>query len=332
MTDFTIVEPYFELFDPCTPVNYMQFLELCTRNCYKSEEYIKIGSAEKLLKKVINDLGHYSVTEHANCIMEFRDNYAVKDILQMIALTVPLMRMSWRDEHEEILLVSGNLRMWWELTERYPPEGRAKCRIAHGIENNLAAIWPFFFNSDNVMENHNIRLLDANPLTNIDGLNHKEMLQHMTMTGRFVGSRSMSHQLVRHRLAAYSQESTRYCNYDKKGFQFIVPPSIHEQDLLEEYVAAMMHTYDEYLTFLSNGLKPEDARFLLPIALKTEVIATYTLDTWAHCIHHRGYNKFSQWEIRSLFQKAEEQIIESLGWNPYEVKYGSNERYDGTKS
>ena len=309
---YTSVKPCFTLFEPCTPVNYMKFLELCTRNCYKSEEHIKIGSAEKLLKRVVNDFGHYSVVEHANCVLEIKDPWIVEDMFQEFALHNPLLRMSFRDDARETLLISGNVRMWKDFLERWPQPGHAKCAIGHGIDSCLTAQWPFFFSTPIDRPHKSIRLLDCNPVTNDDKLSRSEMLQHMTMTGRFVGSRAMSHQLVRHRLAAYSQESMRYCNYGKKGFQFIIPPSVYEADIVEEYIAAMMNAYTEYEAFLSDGLKPEDARFVMPTAIKTEVIATYTLGGWQHIIEHRGHNPKAQWEIKQLCLEAEEELEQEI--------------------
>lgn len=314
MTNYIVVEPRFELFEPCTPVNYMQFLELCTRNCYKSEEHIKIGSAEKLLKKVVNDFGHYSVVEHANCILQISNPWIVEDIFQEIALFNPLLRMSFREAERETFLVSGNIRMWKDFLSAWPPPGKTKCAIGHGIDECLATQFPFFFEAPHNRPHRDIKLVDCNPVTNDDELTNEEMLKHMTMTGRFVGSRTMSHQLVRHRLAAYSQESQRYCNYGKKGLQVILPPSIKDTNGLysRHWYAEMSSVYYAYSELLKGGIPPEDARSVLPNATKTEVVATYTLGIWKHVIEHRGHNHKAQWEIRDLSLEAERQLREKI--------------------
>jgi thymidylate synthase (FAD) len=314
MADYTIVKPSFTLFEPCTPVNYMKFLELCTRNCYKSEEHIKIGSAEKLLKRVVNDFGHYSVVEHANCIIQVSDPWIVEDLFQEFALHNPLLRMSFRDDAREILLVSGNIRMWKDFLERWPQPGHSKCAIGHGIDECLATQFPFFFDAPYNRPHKSIKLIDCNPVTNDDKLSRSEILRHMTMTGRFVGSRSMSHQLVRHRLAAYSQESQRYCNYGKKGLIVIQPPDVVDDPprklLWWEHI--VQRCYETYLLLLKEGVPPEDARSVLPNATKTEVIATYTLGIWQHIIEHRGHNPKAQWEIKELCLDAEQQLKQEI--------------------
>ena len=202
--------------------------------------------------------------------------------------------------------------MWKDFLTAWPPPGKTKCALGHGIDSCLAAQFPFFFKVAIDRPHPKIRLIDCNPVTNNNRLTEEEVLKHMTMTGRFIGSRTMSHQLVRHRLAAYSQESQRYCNYGKKGFQFIIPPDVYEEDLVKEYTDMMLHAYDEYEAFLADGLKPEDARFVLPNATKTEVVATYTLGMWKHIIEHRGHNNKAQWEIRDLCLEAERQLHEKI--------------------
>jgi len=152
---------------------------------------------------------------------------------------------------------------------------------------------------------------------------HTSVLEHASVTVRVIGSRAMSHQLVRHRIAAYSQESQRYCDYGKLGFQAIIPPSIGElpEDTYEndedgwsnsngnvemtqnvnDWMFDLSYTYSRYLDYRDRGISAEDARYILPNACKTEIVATYNIHTWLHLFDHRGNNKHAQWEIRELF-------------------------------
>lgn len=332
--NYTIVNPSFELLSPCTKENYLEFLELCTRICYKSEDLIQPGSAEKLLNKVVNEYGHHSVVEHANCVIQISDPYISEIMFQEFVLINPLLNLSYRDDNRETLLISGNIRMWKEFLERYPQPGKSKCPIGHGIDYCLNQQWSFFFTSDN-RPHEKIKLLDSNPITNKDNLTKEELLKHTTLTGKFISSRTMSHQLVRHRRnTAFSQESMRFCNYNKKGLQVIFPKSLEniqievkptelsEQnyniDAKDLFELTIDRAYETYLKLLGTKISPEDARFILPNATKTEVITTMTLEMWRHCIKHRGYNSKAQWEIRELFLEAEKQINNVISFKIYE--------------
>ncbi len=149
---------------------------------------------------------------------------------------------------------------------------------------------------------------------------HLSVLEHASVTAIVIGSRAMSHQLVRHRIAAYSQESMRYCNYGKNdSLQVICPPSIglppgdYLMDDLEtklegtlsfrqcRWVELMDGAYYEYKCELDDGIRPEDARFVLPNATKTELAVTFNLRQWRHVFMERALNKHAQWEIRDIF-------------------------------
>lgn len=154
--------------------------------------------------------------------------------------------------------------------------------------------------------------------------NHESVLEHEVLTARIVCSRACSHQLVRHRIAAYSQESMRYCNYGKRGLMVICPPSIgvpvgdysmyYMYDTLtrrqQDWVKAVDFAYEEYQRELQEGVRPEDARFILPNATKTEVVATYNLRMWRHVFKERALNSHAQWEIRDVFAD----ILANLAW------------------
>ena len=132
---------------------------------------------------------------------------------------------------------------------------------------------------------------------------HESVIEHCVVTYKITCSRAASHQLVRHRIAAYSQESQRYCDYGKLGFQVIVPPSIENNPLLKNvFVTACKKAYGEYLSLRQQGIPPEDARFLLPNASKTEVVTTFNLRQWRHVIRERGLNPHAQWEIKGIFR------------------------------
>jgi thymidylate synthase (FAD) len=139
---------------------------------------------------------------------------------------------------------------------------------------------------------------------------HESVLEHASLTVRFVCDRSTSHQLVRHRIAAYSQESQRYCNYNKNNeLEVICPPSIKETDngvlssKPSSYVCWMQsveNAYKLYKYLVQEKIRPEDARSILPNCVKTEVVTTFNLRMWRHVFKERALNKRAQWQIREL--------------------------------
>jgi len=304
--DYTIIQPGFEFIPPPEPGKELEFLELCTRTCYKSEDHIKPGSAEKLLTKVVKDYNHLSVTEHASCIIY----YSLGEFnFQALALDyVPLFAGRISSHSDGGCLVSGNIRMWKELVDTFSTELPGWNMLA--IKQVLHDKWPFFFEEEGHVDPGSlVYLLDENPATNYNKLTTDEMLKHMTLTYRVIGDRSMSHQLVRHRLCAFSQESQRYCNYGKKGFQFVVPPSIGEDPLRKaDFITDAVGSYQTYLRLIEDGVKPEDARGLLPNCTKTEVVVTSTLANWMHIFEHRAHNKSAQWQIKGIMQGIEKHM------------------------
>ena len=105
---------------------------------------------------------------------------------------------------------------------------------------------------------------------------------------RFICDRGVSHELVRHRVFSFAQESTRYCNYSKDKFgkelTFIKPSWWKEEDneVATLYIQPWRNIENCYLTLIENGIKPQDARAILPNALKTEVVMTGFESDWDH--------------------------------------------------
>jgi thymidylate synthase (FAD) len=136
---------------------------------------------------------------------------------------------------------------------------------------------------------------------------HEAMIEHASMSMRFICDRGVTHEIVRHRLFSYAQESTRYCNY-KGGVTFIIPCWM--QDRLEEdtylweectfsisrangplrglmeedeiWLSAMIKSENSYLDLVSANQTPQQARSVLPNSLKTEIVVTGNLREWRH--------------------------------------------------
>lgn len=116
---------------------------------------------------------------------------------------------------------------------------------------------------------------------------HEAVLEHGGFTVKFICDRGVSHEIVRHRLAAYCQESTRYCNYSKGQFDGEI--TVIKPCYLEEGTAAYNAWYEAceqaeaaYFRLLDIGLTPQEARAVLPNSLKTEVCMTANIREWRH--------------------------------------------------
>ena len=117
--------------------------------------------------------------------------------------------------------------------------------------------------------------------------NHGAMLEFGNFICRITTDRGVSHELVRHRLASYAQESTRYCNYGKNKFNneltFIKPVEIDiSKNEFKIWKSAMEAAEESYLTLIEEKVKPENARSVLPVSLKTEVVMKCN---WRELLH-----------------------------------------------
>ena len=140
-------------------------------------------------------------------------------------------------------------------------------------------------------------------LTTIMESGHFSTLEHASYTFAIDGvSRALTHQLVRHRLASYNQQSQRYVKY-KDGLDLVKPDSIAKNEeanaIFDDVIAK---TVDAYKAFLSLGIPAEDARYILPNAAETKIVVTMNIRELMHFFNVRCCNR-AQWEIRDLAWK-----------------------------
>ncbi len=181
---------------------------------------------------------------------------------------------------------------------------------------------------------HSKKVLPVDTMTKLvdrclhDG--HHSVIEHVSVTLFIEGvSRSLSHQLVRHRLASYSQKSQRYVT-SKKMFDFVIPPEIEaNEDARKLYVenmndsfSAYMKIYNElYEGYLLQGMSKkdadkkaaEDARYVFPNAIATDLVMTVNLRELIHICNERMCKR-AQWEIRELFHLIAKQVSDLYPW------------------
>ncbi|MCI4434004.1 MAG: FAD-dependent thymidylate synthase [Thermoplasmata archaeon] len=128
-------------------------------------------------------------------------------------------------------------------------------------------------------------------------LGHESVFEHVSFTFSIEGiSRVCSHQLVRHRMASFTQQSQRYVPLDP---DFIVPESINNSEFKDDFLRILEESRDLYKKMVQAGIKKEDARFILPQAVETKIIVTMNGRELRHFINLRA-GKEAQWEIRAV--------------------------------
>ena len=145
---------------------------------------------------------------------------------------------------------------------------------------------------------------------------HHSVIEHLGFTVHFICDRGISHELVRHRLASFSQESTRYANYSKDQFGkeiTVIRPYFWDRssDLYAVWRQAMIQAEEKYLHLIELGARPEEARTVLPNSLKTELIMTCNLREWRHVFDLRC-SRAAHPQMRELLFPLLEELHERI--------------------
>lgn len=124
------------------------------------------------------------------------------------------------------------------------------------------------------------------------GDGHEAVLEHCSFTVKFICDRGVSHEIVRHRMASYCQESTRYCNYGKGKFGeeiTVIEPCFWKPNTpsYDHWASSCFKAECEYFWLIDNGATPQEARSVLPNSLKTEVVMTANIREWRHFLKLR---------------------------------------------
>lgn len=157
-------------------------------------------------------------------------------------------------------------------------------------------------------------------VTNILKLGHESVIEHEKITVRIICDRGVTHEIVRHRIASYSQESTRYCNYcnDRFGNELtFIEPCFFSSDSEEDkknkeiWLDTMSMIEKNYNSLIENGAKPEEARAILPNSLKTEIVVTMNLRAWRHFFKLRT-DKSAHPQIREIANQILDEFKQKL--------------------
>jgi len=156
-------------------------------------------------------------------------------------------------------------------------------------------------------------------LPRVLGYGHESILEHAVLTFSIEGcSRVCTHQLVRHRIASYTQQSQRYIklNVDDVEETFVIPESVRERpELYRRWEGLMRDAIELYRESIENGVHQEDARFILPQAVRSKIVVTMNLRELKHFFGLRTCER-AQWEIREVAWKMLEEIARNEELRP----------------
>jgi len=261
-----IIKPSVE-FLGAVPTDYegaVKFIERAGRTCYKSEDKITPDSAEKFVKKLIS-AGHLAMVEHSNFVVRKQIGAPNDTIPNLVTKAGRFLTV--RADHD-FFYIGGNLTAWFQQGKKYGWK---------------AYIFAPFYNAYG-----NLFLPEAGAQVHTAGWEvcpHEEIPKELhRYSAKFICDRGVSHELVRHRPCSFAQESTRYVNYAGKEMEFIEPTGFEGWDAEAQRIMTYSFEKDEamYEELIARGFKPQQARAVLPNALKTEVVVTADLQEWQH--------------------------------------------------
>jgi thymidylate synthase (FAD) len=292
--------------------NYQEMLkgiEKIGRVCYKSEENITEGSAEKFVKMIVKR-GHESVLEHAVVIYQIFDDELYVDLKKNLS-RFSFIRFSEINAKD---IVSGNIRTWREIW-RDGNYGKSVSKILDDLKYDNPVLFHDFEYHDPY-----VKTISAQRIHYMDCLTPKQREIHGYYTARFICDRGVTHEIVRHRNeCSYSQESTRYCNYSKNGeLNFInvvdgIALDLKMAGLSSEKLAKVVEVWEKslkqaeeaYLKLIELGATPQIARSVLPNSLKTEIVMSATHKAWEHFFELR-MNPAAHPQMRQVAEELED--------------------------
>lgn len=279
-----LIKPYFEIWNqPSSLEGVYKQIERVGRVCYKSEDKITEDSAKLFVDRMIKS-GHGAVLEHGT-----------------VYLVAPIKVDNFRDN------------LWLHQTFLNNPYSKS------------------YMINDYIYITTNYRvLIEHNWLDDLKYICGPTEYHEKRITVKFVCDRGVSHEFVRHRVMSFAQESTRYCNYSKDKFNneltFIQPCWLDDERLKlygsyhtvirdkspeSIFIASLNNAEKDYIDLIDLGWKPQEARAVLPNALKTELIVTGFVSDWNHFfdLRARGITGAPHPQAKELAEPLMEEFI-----------------------
>ena len=291
-----VVEQSAEILSGLSP---MEHIEKIGRICYKSEDKISIDSARSFIKMLYKN-NHHAMLEHYRFIMEVSPT-----------IYVPISHV----KHDFIEMTHENGRYIISMSaralnnlvedsdcEQYGIMPMTMAGIRDELIGHIVKAYDCYElfgldRSKNILLSTGIAMIPNSP----DVMNQDEWLHHGWRSVIFTTDRGVTHELVRHRVASFAQESTRYCNYSNNKFDnqiTVIRPCEFKQyddDMkceTEEYgqwARACEKAEKSYFSLLDAGVKPQFARQVLPTSTKADIVVTANMKEWKHILELRYY-------------------------------------------
>lgn len=254
-----VIKPSFEFIDE---TNILKKIECAGRICYKSEDKITEDSYKNFITNIIARK-HESVLEHGHIIIEL-PNWCFDRF--------ELCDTKFFNFSKYSNIISGNVRAFREYGYKHV--------WFTAILSYLSKQYDIIFDDFKAHGCSDIKVEIIDPNELID----KEQLAHVAQSILITCDRGVSHEIVRHRIASYSQESTRYVNYGKADSINIINIKQHlkNPESIHLWLEALRCAEMSYMKLLELGETPQIARSVLPNSTKTEVFMTTTLQYWHH--------------------------------------------------
>ncbi len=295
----------------------LRLIETCGRTAYKSEDKIREGSAVSFVV-MLKNLRHLSVLEHSNATLKIEPGAAGADVPPAAEGLSGLMKelvatLQHRNAYHRVcflnpspqvpaVAVSGNFRSWIEtldyLAEKSSP---LHALFASGLNRFYPSLFPAEATPPSGAVPYRVSLMGED-----------EQLEHLkrnpgsdlpAFVFRFICDRGITHEIVRHRVFSFTQESTRYVNYRDTGMVLILPEELEafydsesgefkeRNELVDAWLARGETLFRWYREDLERGLKPQIARDILPNLLKSEIFVTGRWSGWKHFLELRDSPK-----------------------------------------
>ncbi len=280
-------------------------VEFAGRTCYRSVD--KMGHAPKFLHARMTE-GHQDIFEHVWITAVLIDDDDSVNLIES-------HRYAWvtRTENGQWCYVSANMRVWLELARTILVARSVVARYLPGMFTGYQAELPAPSARVEMPE----RIVSGRATVNLIGIHHPQIQVgadvelHWAATFLLDGvSRALTHQLVRHRLLSFSQESQRYVSLDKGGWYPIVPSAIasktQARQIADETWRAIERGYEQLREL---GIRKEDARYLLPNATSTTIMVSGSIAVWRDVFRQRCAPD-AQWEIRDVANAMKSMLID----------------------